>query len=105
MFSAKNKKLKRMGRKATFKYHIVQHAWNVYLRKVDIDYTSQYICPKCKQEPEVIILDGIAMGTTKAIPDVSATVDRDQLYPMIPFSDRVYIPNTIIRRNLKVGVS
>ncbi|KAI6659494.1 hypothetical protein LOD99_10742 [Oopsacas minuta] len=83
--SAKNRKLIRMGRTNTFHYHIVYQAWNAYLRTVDIDYDSNYICPKCKDHPDVIILDGIAMGTMKSVPEVDAKFDQDQQYPMIPF--------------------
>ena len=89
-----------MGRRNTFKYHIVQHAWNSYLRMVDIDYSSHYTCPQCKHEPDVIILDGIAMGTMKALPTVVANVDQDQIYPLIPFSDRVFIPDSTVRSKL-----
>ncbi|KAI6659971.1 hypothetical protein LOD99_14312 [Oopsacas minuta] len=98
--SAKNRKLIRMGRTNTFHYHIVYQAWNAYLRTVDIDYDSNYICPKCKNHPDVIILDGIAMGTMKSVPEVDAKFDQDQQYPMIPFSDRVFIPDTAIRKQL-----
>ena len=77
--SAKNRKLKRMGRKGIFKYHTVQHAWNAYLRMVDINYSSHYTCPQCKHKPDTIILDGIAMGTTKELPSVVPNVDHDQI--------------------------
>ena len=89
-----------MGRTNTFRYHIVYHAWNAYLRTVDIDYTSHYSCPKCKDQPDLIIIDGIAMGTMKAVPDVATTYDEDQHYPMIPYSDRVFLSDTAIRKQL-----
>ncbi|KAI6648338.1 hypothetical protein LOD99_12147 [Oopsacas minuta] len=98
--NAKKRKLIRVGRTNTFHYHIVYQAWNAYLRTVDIDYDSNYICPKCKDHPDVIILDGIAMGTMKSVPEVDAKFDEDQQYPMIPFSDRVFIPDTAIRKQL-----
>ena len=89
-----------MGRTNTFHYHIVYQAWNAYLRTVDIAYNSHYICPKCKDHPDVIIIDGIAMGTMKTVPEVAAKFDQDQQYPMIPFSDRVFIPDPTIRKQL-----
>ena len=89
-----------MGRTSTFRYHIVYQAWNTYLRTIDIDYTSHYSCPKCKDQPDLIILDGIAMGTMKAVPDVATTYDQDQQYPMIPYSDRVFLPDTTMRKQL-----
>ena len=80
-FRAKNRKLKKMGKNNTFKYHIVHHAWNAYLRMVGVDYITHYTCPKCQHEPEVIILDGIAMGTMKNIPGVVPTVDKISFTP------------------------
>ena len=67
-FRAKNRKLKRMSKNRSFKYHTVHHAWNAYLRMVGVDYITHYTCPKCQHEPEVIILNGIAMGRIKNIP-------------------------------------
>ena len=63
--SAKNIKFRRMGRKFTFHYHILKHAWNAFLRMADINYQSLFSCPKCKDKPDVIILDGIAMAQRK----------------------------------------
>ncbi|KAI6647027.1 hypothetical protein LOD99_8951 [Oopsacas minuta] len=40
------------------------------------------------------------MGTMKSVPEVDAKFDQDQQYPMIPFSDRVFIPDTAIRKQL-----
>ena len=58
-----------MGKKYKFHYHIFKHAWNAYLRMADINYQLLFTCPMCKDKPDVIILNGIAMGTTKAIPE------------------------------------
>ena len=80
--SAKNRSLKRMGRKGIFKYHIVQHTWNAYLRMVDINYSSHYTCPQCKHKPDTIILDGIALGTMKELPSVVPNVHHDKIYPL-----------------------
>ena len=41
------------------------------------------------------------MGTMKNIPGVVPTVDQDQLYPLIPFSERVYLPDSLVRRSLE----
>ena len=57
-----------MGRKEQYKYHIFRYAWNSYLRLVDINYQKIFSCHTCKETPSIIILDGIAMGTTKKLP-------------------------------------
>ena len=67
---------------------------------VDIDYSSHYTCLQCKHEPEVIILDGIAMGTMKALPVVGPNIDQNKIYPLIPFLDRVFIPDSTVRSKL-----
>ena len=36
----------------------------------------------------------------KTVPEVAAKFDQDQQYPMIPFSDRVFIPDPTIRKQL-----
>ena len=89
-----------MGRKSTFKYHIIHHAWNAYLRLVDLDYPSLYTCPQCKLQPKVVILDGIAMGTMKSLPEVTEPVDYDQNYSLIEMSDRVFIHDTNLREKI-----
>ncbi|KAI6650047.1 hypothetical protein LOD99_6262 [Oopsacas minuta] len=40
------------------------------------------------------------MGTMISVPEVNAKFNQDQQYPMIPFSDRVFIPDTAIRKQL-----
>ena len=54
--------------------YIFQQAWNCYLRMVDIDYELSFTCPICKDRPSIVVLDGIAMGTTKQLPDISNQV-------------------------------
>ena len=79
-----------MGRKFRFYYHILKHAWNAYLRMVEVNYRSDFSCPKCRNNPDLIILDGIAMGTTKAIPEIYLEVHETQRYSMVPFTERSY---------------
>ena len=98
-----------MGRKFTFHYHILQHAWNAFLRMADvINYQSLFSCPKRKDKPDVIILDIIAMGTTKTIPDVYHQVDETQRYPLVALSERTFLSHSDIKRKLqklcKVGL-
>ena len=68
---------------------------------VDVNYRSDFCCPKCGNIPDVIILNGIAMGTTKAIPEFNPEVDEMQRYSMVPIAERSFISNPEIRRNLK----
>ena len=89
-----------MGRKSTFKYHIVYHAWIAYLRLVNLDYPSLYTCPQCKLQPKIVILDGIAMGTMRSLPDVIETEDYDQKYSLIEMSERVFIHDLSLRRKI-----
>ena len=98
--SALNSKFQRMGRKLRLQYHILTHAWNAYLRMVEVNYKTQFSCPLCKDRPEVIIIDGIAMGTTKPIPELHPQVDETQHYSLVPFSERSFIPKREIRNKL-----
>ena len=100
-YRARNKVLERLGRKSRYLYHIVQHGWNAYLRMVDLDYQAKFTCPTCKDNPEVIILDGITLGTLKRIPEIPHKTDENQRFNLIPFSDRVLIPNPGTRKLLK----
>ena len=43
-----------------------------------IDYADIFSCPSCKDQPSVIILDGIAMGITKQLPDAPNNIDPEQ---------------------------
>ena len=67
---------------------------------VDINYSSHYTFPQCKHKPDTIILDGIAMGTMKELPSVVPNVDHDQIYPLIPLSERLFTPSPTIRNKL-----
>ena len=69
-------KMKRMGRENKYYYHILQHAWNAYLRMVNIDYTANFTCPVCKNSPDVNILDGVTVGTSKEVPE--AYLENDE---------------------------
>ena len=79
----------------------MQHGWNAYLRMVDIDYQVNFTCPTCKTNPDVVILDGVTLGTLKHIPEIAHQVDNQQKYSIIPFSDRTLIPNSETRKKLK----
>ena len=72
-----------MGRKHLFRYHILQHGWNAYLRMININYEST--CPKCKSCPDVLIFDGITMGTIKSILEISIGIDGTQVYHWFPW--------------------
>ena len=78
----------------------MQHAWKSYLRLVDIDYANNFCCIKCKESPSIIILDGIAMGTTKLLPPKDDNIDESQQYPLIPIAERVYVADVKTRKLL-----
>ena len=90
-----------MGRKFTFQYHILKHAWNAYIRMADIKYQSIFSCPICKEKPDVIILDGIAMGTTKTIPEYHHQFDETQVHSLVPFPERSFLYKSDLKRKLQ----
>ena len=92
--------MQRLGSKQNYKYHIFQHGWNAYLRMIDFDFTYILTCPTCKDSPEVIILDGITMGTSKEIPDSSPEFDENQFYSPIALRDRLFISESKLRKEL-----
>ena len=89
-----------MGRELKYKYHVFQQAWNCYLKLVDIDYEAIFTCPVCKDTPAIIYLDGIAMGTTRQLPDLPSRVDEGQTFPIIPLGERLFIANVTLRKML-----
>ena len=93
--------MKRLGRKTKYLYHILKHEWNAYLRMVRIDYKANFTCPICKDNPEVVIMDGVTLGTLKHIPEISHSKDKEQHFNLIPTSDRVFISNSATRKKLK----
>ena len=93
--------LERLRKKSRYLYHIVQHGWNAYLRMINLDYKARFTCPTCKDNPEVVILDGITLGTLKQIPEIPHITDENQRFKLIPFSERVFIPNPGARKLLK----
>ena len=90
-----------MDRKLKYNYHILQHGWNAYLRMLDIDYTISFKCPVCKDIPEILVLDGITMGTIKELPDFSQEFDEDRIFPLVPLHLRVVVPDINIRKAIK----
>ena len=90
-----------MGRQEQYKYHIFQHAWNANLRLIDINYQINFCCLTCKETPSMIILDGIAMGTTKGLPIQPDNTDFTQSYPIISLEERIYIADSHVRHTLR----
>ena len=84
-----------------FLYHILKHGWNAYLRMINIDYKANFTCPICKENPEVIIMDGVTLGTLKHIPEISHSKDKEQHFNLIPTTDRVFISNSAIRKKIQ----
>ena len=87
----------------------MQHAWNSYLRLIYIDYTENLCCRMCKECAPIIILDGIAMGTTRLLPTVKDNTDTSQEYHIIPLVERIYIDDLKSRNSqhkfIKSGIS
>ena len=98
LFRAKNRKFLRMGKQIRFLYHIVQHGWNAYLRMISIDYSKTFACPKCQDSPDVIIMDGIMMGTVRKLSQYLIQYDEGQIYQPIPLI--VFISSTDSRKQL-----
>ena len=78
----------------------MQRAWKSYLRLVNIDYANKFYCVKCKESPQILILDGIAMGTTKVLPQKDDNIDESQQYPLIQLAERVYVADVETRKQL-----
>ena len=92
-----------MGRvvsEVLYYYHVFQQAWNCYLWLVSIDYGSTFACSICIDQPSIIILDGIAMGTTKQIPETPNFIDEQQKLPINPLANRVFTDNAEARKML-----
>ncbi|KAI6650153.1 hypothetical protein LOD99_6070 [Oopsacas minuta] len=68
---------------------------------VNIDYTDYFIYPKCLDNPDVIIMDGITMRTCKESPQAHFQFDDDQQHPQIPQSARLFIATTKLRKQLQ----
>ena len=49
----------------------------------------------------MIILDGIAMGTTRQVPVITTNVDVEQIYPTIPLTERIFVGDSKLRDRLK----
>ena len=68
---------------------------------IAIDYKDNFTCSICKDNPEIIVLDGITLGTLKDVPKISHKIDEVQQFNLIPTSERVFISNFAIRKKLK----
>ena len=60
---------------------------------MDINYTSSYTCSICKDHPDVVIFDGVTMGTVKNLPQPSIELDTSQILPKVPQTIRIFIPS------------
>ncbi|KAI6647838.1 hypothetical protein LOD99_8425 [Oopsacas minuta] len=97
---AKNRKLKHLGRSEKIHYHVFHPARNAYLRLININYGESFSCSKCQDSPDVVIFDGITLGTMKDIPSSSIQIDEDQ--QLLPISQglRMFIPSIANRKAL-----
>ena len=49
----------------------------------------------------MIILDGIAMGTTRQVPVITTNVDVEQIYPTIPLTERIFVGDSKLRDSIQ----
>ena len=56
--------------------------------KIDL---PRFACPICKENPEVIIMDGITLETLKHIPEISHQVDKEQHFNPVPTSVYLFL--------------
>ena len=89
-----------MGRNCKICYHVFHHAWNPYLRLVNINYTISFTCSICKDNPDVVVFDGVTLGTIKNIPPAIIHIDTDQKLKCVPQSARLFIPSHVQRKRL-----
>ena len=68
---------------------------------IDLNYQTNFTFPTCKGNPEVVIMDGITLGTLKHIPETPRLIDEFQKFSIIPTSNRVFIPSAKTRKMLK----
>ena len=64
----------------------------MHIRLVDIDYTSKFTCSVCKDIPDVVIFDGITLGTVKNLPPPVIEIDPDQRISLVPKTMCLFIP-------------
>ena len=67
---------------------------------ISINYESAFTCPKCKSCPDVVIFDGITVGTVKSIPEISIGIDENQVLPLVPLATRIFLPDPTVRKLL-----
>ena len=41
------------------------HTWYAFIEPLDIDYGDRFSCPKCGDQPQAIVMDGVTVGTKK----------------------------------------
>ena len=67
---------------------------------MNINYTESFTCSICKSRPDVVIFDGITLGTVKKLPPPTLKFDENQHIPSVPQSTRLFILSKAVRREI-----
>ena len=60
-----------------------------------------FTCLICKDNPDVVVFDGITLRTMKHVHKITNTTDDQQKFNLIPTCDRVFISNSATSKKLK----
>ena len=92
-----------MSNQSSVPLHTLRKAWNSFVRKLDIDFSSIFICRQCGPNPQITVCDGTMVGFRKDFLPVLETESRttnDFLIEGSHHIDRIYIRIPRIRKLL-----
>jgi hypothetical protein len=82
-------------------YDLLRHAYNCFLRLLDLDFSELFECSKCGTDVDCVIMDGIMMGSRKdLVPDYNSPLADLPLIDECSISDRVFLTNVTARKKL-----
>ena len=82
---------------------MLKKAWNSFARKLNIDFSSIFVCRQCGPNPEIVVCDGTMAGFRKGfLPALDNEKDttNDFLVEGSHHQDRVYVRIPKIRKLL-----
>ena len=83
-----------MSNQSNVPHHMLRKAWNSFARKLNIDFSSIFVCRQCGPNPEIVVCDGTMVGFRKdflpALDNEKATTN-DFLVEGSHHQDRVYV--------------
>ena len=83
-----------MSNQSNVPLHMLRKAWNSFARKLNIDFSSIFVCRQCGPNPETVVCDGTMVGFRKnflpALDNQKATTN-DFLVEGSHHQNRVYI--------------